>query len=208
MLQFIAIDEIHLFVHFARSFCQEFAWLKPYLFSKLQSCGSASRTTVPVLFMTATCNTTILRSVELLSGLHFHFAFSSPYWSGPLLADPCGDPCSFCDGTYAYMFPCISCRGVVSVFFGLFIVGPCVILDIRRIETVIKAIKEMQHSGRLIFGTNSDKPPAPILVKKLLLMLIAAGILECQHVLVTPNCDAPSIGSCYHRRRRYNPWFT
>jgi hypothetical protein len=87
------------------------------------------------------------------------------------------------------MFPRISRRGVVSVFFRLFIVlGPSFILDIRRIETVIKAIKAMQHSGRLIFGTNLDKPPAPIMVKKLLLMLIAAGILECQHVL-TPNCD-------------------
>jgi hypothetical protein len=139
---------------------------------------------------------------------YFEQEFSSPYWSGPLLADPCGDHCSFCDGTYAYMFPDISCRGVVSVFFGLFILGPCVILDICRIETVIKAIKAMQHSGRLIFGTNLDKPPAPIMVKKLLLMLIAPGILECQHVLVTPNCDAPSIGSCYHRRRWYNPWFT
>ena len=67
LLQFVAIDEIHLFVHFAHSFCQEFAWLKPYLFSKLQSRSSALRTIVPVLFMTATCNTTILENVELLA---------------------------------------------------------------------------------------------------------------------------------------------
>jgi hypothetical protein len=74
MLLFVAINEINLFVHFARYFHQEFAWLKPYLFSKLQSCGSASRTTVPVLFMNTTCNTTIVENVELLSGLQFHVA--------------------------------------------------------------------------------------------------------------------------------------
>ena len=39
-------------------------------------------------------------------------------------------------------------------------------------------------SASLIFGTNSKKPPAPILVKKLLMMLIAAGILECQHIVI------------------------
>jgi hypothetical protein len=47
----------------------------------------------------------------------------------------------------------------------------------------------MHQSARLIYGTNSDKPPAPILVKKLLLMMIAAGILECQHVSVSANDD-------------------
>jgi hypothetical protein len=81
LLRFVAIDEIHLFVHFARSFRQEFAWLKPYLFSKLQSRGSSSRTTVPVLFMTATCNETIMKNVELLSGLKFHVA--NIFWPPP-----------------------------------------------------------------------------------------------------------------------------
>jgi superfamily II DNA helicase RecQ len=81
LLRFVAVDEIHLFVHFARSFRQEFAWLKPYLFSKLQSRGSSSRTTVPVLFMTATCNESILKNVELLSGLKFHVA--NIFWPPP-----------------------------------------------------------------------------------------------------------------------------
>jgi predicted RND superfamily exporter protein len=86
------------------------------------------------------------------------------------------------------MFSRILHQGVVSVFFALIIVGPSVILNVRRIETVINAIKVMQHSARLIFGTNSDKP-APIMVKKLLLMLIAAGILQCQHVSVSGNSN-------------------
>jgi superfamily II DNA helicase RecQ len=72
LLQFIAVNEIHLFIHFACSFRQEFSWLQPYLFSKLQSCDSSLRTTVPVLFMTATCNKNILKNVKLLSGLKFH----------------------------------------------------------------------------------------------------------------------------------------
>jgi superfamily II DNA helicase RecQ len=81
LLRFVAVDEIHLFVHFARSFRQEFAWLKPYLFLKLQSRGSSSRTTVPVLFMTAICNKTIMKNVELLSGLKFHVA--NIFWPPP-----------------------------------------------------------------------------------------------------------------------------
>jgi hypothetical protein len=396
------VDEIHLFVHFARSFRQEFAWLKPYLFSKIQARGSAFRTTVPVLFMTATCNKSILKNIEILSGMKFHPAnifwpmpsgmrhrnvkydicyssrplaiiqprlkillsttedskfiiysnrrvkievihsklslwldtnnlhsvdtislvgtltaeqkahhikvfvnsgvgsdfhprilsatsgaanagidsakvfgvfrvdfppnmvdmkqeggragrrppgatvedfycvmlslegflhlylrilnpneevhdgsyrkqqlddllstlcflvlptgcfhvyfeeeFSSPFLTVPVAPEPCHDRCSYCDGTYDATFPRIARQGVVTVFFGLLIVGPNVILDLRRIQTVIDSIKAMRNSGRLIFGTNSAKAPAPIMVKKLLLMLIAAGILECQHVLVS-----------------------
>jgi hypothetical protein len=72
LLRFVAIDEIHLFIHFVCSFHQEFDWLKTYLFSKLQSHGSALQMMVPVLFMTATCNKTILQNVEPLSGLKFH----------------------------------------------------------------------------------------------------------------------------------------
>jgi hypothetical protein len=100
----------------------------------------------------------------------FERQFSSPFWTGPLFDDPCVDRCSFCDGSYNNMFLRISRCGVVSVFFSL---GPSVILDIRCIATVIDSIKSMKHSARLIYGTNLEKPPAPILVKKLLLMLIA-----------------------------------
>jgi hypothetical protein len=81
LLQFVSVDEIHLFVQFACSFRQEFAWLKPYLFSKLQARGSAMWTTVPVLFMTATCNKMIVQNVELLSGLKFHVA--NIFWPPP-----------------------------------------------------------------------------------------------------------------------------
>jgi hypothetical protein len=64
------------------SFRQELAWLKLRLmFSKLQSRGSASRTTVPVLFMTVTCNKTTLVNVELLSNLKFHVA--NIFWPPP-----------------------------------------------------------------------------------------------------------------------------
>jgi hypothetical protein len=87
LLRFVSVDKIHLFVHFACSFWQEFAWLKPYLFLKLQSHGSAMWTTVPVLFMTATCNEMIVQNVKLLSGLKFHqaniFCPPPPTWDAP-----------------------------------------------------------------------------------------------------------------------------
>jgi hypothetical protein len=72
----------------------------------------------------------------------FEQQFSSPFWSGPLLADPCGNRCSFCEGTYDQMFPHISsCHGIVCIFFGLLVVRPSVILDIHHIATVIDSIK-------------------------------------------------------------------
>jgi hypothetical protein len=54
----------------------------------------------------------------------------------------------------------------------------------------------MKHSARRIFRANSDKPTAPVLVQKLMLMLmlmlIAAGMLEHQHVLTAGNTEASS----------------
>jgi hypothetical protein len=61
----------------------------------------------------------------------FEWKFSSPHWSGPICSDPCVDRCSFCIGTYETMFTHLSQRSVVLVFFGLFIVGPHLILNIR-----------------------------------------------------------------------------
>jgi hypothetical protein len=44
-------------------------------------------------------------------------------------------------------------------------------------KDLVDAVKNFKGSNRLIFGVNSDKPPEPILVKKMLLMLIGAKIL-------------------------------
>jgi hypothetical protein len=82
----LCIDEVHLFVQFRLTFCQEFALLQPVLFKKLRvqvSRPSAKlsrfHTTVPVLFMTATCNQTMVEKIEKLSGLRFHHS-SSIFW--------------------------------------------------------------------------------------------------------------------------------
>ena len=62
LINFIIIDEIHLFSQFASTFQQEFGILKTILFDKvLQSAHS-----VPTLFMTATCTPSLVMDLEAL----------------------------------------------------------------------------------------------------------------------------------------------
>lgn len=56
------IDEIHLVSHFGSSFRKEFASLKGILFTKIP-------TTVPVLLLTATCNSWIYDSIQSILGI-------------------------------------------------------------------------------------------------------------------------------------------
>ena len=103
---------------------------------------------------------------------------SNPFYSAPApLPPPCMVACSFCLGHYIEMFPSLRRDGVTSVFLDLF-------LGENRIECkpsiksiLLDAIVEYPNSNRLLFGTNTDKKPAPVLVKKALLVLIASGLL-------------------------------
>jgi hypothetical protein len=85
LLSMLCIDEVPLFVQFGLTFRQEFALLQPVLFKKLRAQVSPStelsrfHTTVPVLFMMATCIQTMVVQIEKLSGLHFHRS-SSIFW--------------------------------------------------------------------------------------------------------------------------------
>jgi superfamily II DNA helicase RecQ len=58
----VVMDEIHLVCHFGHSFRKEFQDLKPALFDKLHS-------SIPLLFLTATCTSRIKRAFESLIGV-------------------------------------------------------------------------------------------------------------------------------------------
>ena len=69
VLRFVAVDEIHLFTHFGRSFRDEFNQLKDKLFAKLPR-------RIPLLFLTATCTRRIKELFETLIGVpitHVHW---------------------------------------------------------------------------------------------------------------------------------------
>jgi superfamily II DNA helicase RecQ len=84
-LSMLCIDEVHFLVQLRLTFRQEFALLQLVLFKKFRVQVSPSaelsrfHTTVPVLFMTATCNQTMVEQIEKLSGLRFHCS-SSIFW--------------------------------------------------------------------------------------------------------------------------------
>ena len=61
-ISFIVIDELHIFNSFGRSFRSEFCKLKEVLFTKVAD-------DVPMLFLTATCNSCISSSFERMIGV-------------------------------------------------------------------------------------------------------------------------------------------
>jgi superfamily II DNA helicase RecQ len=71
ILRLIDIDEIHLFVHFARSFRSEFKALRPVLFDRVRATpGSWTHLLVSIIMMTATCSSRIQHDIQQLKVFH------------------------------------------------------------------------------------------------------------------------------------------
>jgi hypothetical protein len=81
-LSMLCVDEVHLFVHFGMTFRAEFKSLTPVLFSKLRVRGSNTRSSIPILFMTATCTKSIVDTVEKIVGFMFD-KDSNIFWPRP-----------------------------------------------------------------------------------------------------------------------------
>ena len=75
-LSYVCVDEVHQFVHFATSFRTQFLNLKSVLFDKLlhASYSGTSPTTlkVPITFMSATFNKTLLELLQKITGYNFN----------------------------------------------------------------------------------------------------------------------------------------
>jgi superfamily II DNA helicase RecQ len=80
-LRFVAVGELHLFVHFALSFRTTFAALKPIWFDRLHE-PTSTAALVPLLLMTATCTPCILKDAEELLG--FTLEPSNIHWPSPV----------------------------------------------------------------------------------------------------------------------------
>jgi superfamily II DNA helicase RecQ len=94
LLRLVCFDEVHLFVSFGLSFRLDFIRLRESLFKKLQmrgsddgianSFGESTLVTVPILFMTATFNHTLLMLLQKMTGLaleneSFHWSDCSSF---------------------------------------------------------------------------------------------------------------------------------
>ena len=90
---------------------------------------------------------------------------------------PCNDSCSFCLGDYKEIFKPVVRNGVVSVLLDLFVGEHQTPSRAYLGSVLVKAIVKYKNANRIIFGVNSNKAPAKILVKKLILLLLAARIL-------------------------------
>jgi hypothetical protein len=103
---------------------------------------------------------------------------SNPYVPLSHVPVACVDACSYCLGRYKTMFPPLIRSGVQAVFlqlyFGVNPMKPRPTLD----KELVDAIKHYPGSNRLLFGINSNRKPEPIMIKKMILMLLAAKILR------------------------------
>ena len=82
-LSMVCVDEVHLFAHFGMTFRKEFQLLEKKLFRKLRVNDSRARTSVPILFMTATCTASIVERVKAMTGLLFD-QMDNVFWPCPL----------------------------------------------------------------------------------------------------------------------------
>ena len=86
LLRFVALNEIHLFVHFGMTFRLEFAALKELLFQYLLGDSIPGKTCIPILLITATCSKNILNYLQLLSGLTIESTFNC-LWPEPCVME-------------------------------------------------------------------------------------------------------------------------
>ena len=74
-IKFVVIDEVHLFAQFGNTFMEEFGQLKVLLFDKLLH----SPTSIPSLFMTASCTAQMIGDIESLIG----YTITHRHWPSP-----------------------------------------------------------------------------------------------------------------------------
>jgi superfamily II DNA helicase RecQ len=103
---------------------------------------------------------------------------SNPYFPTYEVPDACGDACSYCTGKYPTMFPRLIQSGVRTVLLQLFVGANAMPGRPSMEKEFVDAIRKFDSSNRLLFGVNSNKKPEPILVKKMIVMLLAANILD------------------------------
>jgi superfamily II DNA helicase RecQ len=86
-LQMLCVNEAHLFVQFGLFFREEFIQLRVLLFQTLLLNSTSKHTKIPVLFMTATANQTILSQLERITG--YTFAKHNIFWpAAPQMLEP------------------------------------------------------------------------------------------------------------------------
>ena len=98
---------------------------------------------------------------------------------------PCLTSCSFYTGKYDKLFPAIIRGGVCAVIMDLFSGENRISGTITFYPMLIESIIKYKGCNRLVFGVKSDKKFAPIEVKKLVMILVSAGILGHSTVVET-----------------------
>ena len=119
--------------------------------------------------------------------------FSNNTGAPVYLPHPCRILCSFCTGEYDGITPPLIRGGVCKVFMDLFSGNNRISGDITFMPVLVDQIKKYAGCNKLVFGINSKADPAPIMVKKILLVFISANII-CQSMTVKDASDGKEVG--------------
>ena len=82
------------------------------------------------------------------------------------------------------------CAVIIDLFSGENIISGAITFDPLLIESIIK----YKGCNRLVFGVKSDKKFAPIEVKKLVMILVSAGILGHSTLVETTREEGKPVG--------------
>ena len=115
---------------------------------------------------------------------------SNPYIQREEKPPGCIDACSFCCGEYRSMFPPVVREGVCLILMDLFSGEKRISGDVVVDTILVENIKKYPNSNRMIFGVSSNKKPPPVNVKKLVLVLLASGILSHSATIKTVDEDS------------------
>ena len=102
-------------------------------------------------------------------------ALGNPLIPSLMVSDNCGH-CTAC--TKQHLVMPFSRSGIKHVLFDLFIDGPLVINSSRNMEAVVHAIRHYPSAGAIIFHSSNKRIMSPSNIKKVLLILIVAGIMS------------------------------
>ena len=94
------------------------------------------------------------------------------------LPPPCLYSCSFCCNKYNDLCPPLVRDGVFLVLMDLFLGDNIIAGDITFVPVLLDKIKKYPNSDCILFGVNSDKEPALVTIKEMLLILIASNIIR------------------------------
>jgi hypothetical protein len=102
---------------------------------------------------------------------------ANPASSRVVALNACKSACAFCNNKYKTLFPAVNKAAIKGVLYDIFMGSRQVQRPIFH-TTLMEAFRNYPSANLNIFGSKAKSLPTPQKIKQMLLMLLAAGILD------------------------------